>query len=86
MPGRCDSPISAISGYLASRPLTSVPVGIARAGMHDEAGRLVDDDHVLVVVDDRELDGRVGRRKRGRRQLGLVDIDRPVRAADASCR
>ena len=43
--------------------------------MHDEPGRLVDHDHVLVVVDDRELHRCVGRGQLGRRQLGLVDID-----------
>ena len=35
-------------------------VGITRPGMHDQAGRLVDDDEVLVLVDDGEHDSRVG--------------------------
>ena len=88
--GRCRADAArrspAISGYRASSPLTSVPSGLPAPGMHDEAGRLVDDDHVLVVVDDRELDGRIGGRQlrssaassRRRRCAG--------RAAGAACR
>ena len=50
MPGRERSPTSAISGYRASSPWTSVPCACPAPGMHDEPGRLVDDDDVVVVV------------------------------------
>ena len=68
-PGRCGSPTPAISGKRASSPLTSVPSGCPAPGCTTRPGRLVDHDHVVVVVDDRHLDGRVGRGRAPARQL-----------------
>ena len=50
-------------------------VGVAGARVDDEAGRLVDDDHVVVDVDDAELDGRVADGQRRRRDRRRVDLD-----------
>ena len=55
MPGRCGSPIAGDLGVAGQQAVDQRAVGVAGAGMHDQPGRLVDDDHVLVVVDDREL-------------------------------
>ena len=49
------------------------PIRISRAGMHDEPGRLVDDEEVLVLIDHRELD-RFGLRLR-RLRLGKREFD-----------
>ena len=71
MPGRSISPYPssgrrASSGYIASRPETSVPDRWARIGMNHDAGWLVDDDHRLVVVDDPKRDlSRLSRRRHG---------------------
>ena len=84
MPGPIGSPTSASSGKRASRPLTSVPVGVAGARVDDEAGRLVDDDHVVVGVHDAELDGR--RRARAAPATGIgagsIVTTAPVTQAD----
>ena len=48
---------------------------IAGTRVHDETRRLVDDDDVLVVVDDREHDRWIGSGQRNGRQLRLVDVD-----------
>ena len=53
MPGRLASPPATPR---TSRPWTSVPVGVAGARVHDEAGRLVDDEEVLVLVGDPEVE------------------------------
>ena len=36
------------------------PVTVARPGMDDQTGRLVDDDNLVVDPDDRHIDGRIG--------------------------
>ena len=59
MPGRCGSPDAGDLGKAGQQPVDERAVGVAGAGMDDEPGRLVDDDHVVVDVDDAELDRRV---------------------------
>ena len=55
MPGRATPPMpERLAPQWAISALTSVPVGVTGAGMHDEAGRLVDDDERVVLVDDVE--------------------------------
>ena len=62
-------------GEAGQQPVDERAVGVAGAGMDDETGRLVDDDHVVVHVDDRELDRRIGRRAAGDRDRRRVDAD-----------
>ena len=69
MPGRMTPPMpERLSPQWAMSALTSVPVAMAGGGMDDEAGRLVDDDEVVILVDDVERDGfalRLRRRRPG---------------------
>ena len=52
MPGRATPPMpERLSPQWAISALTSVPVGMAGAGMHHEPGRLVDDDERVVLID-----------------------------------
>ena len=68
MPGRLTPPMpERLSPQWAISALTSVPAVVAGGRMHDEPGRLVDDDEVVVLVDDGERDRlapRLGRRRR----------------------
>ena len=67
MPGRLTPPMpERLSPQWAMSALTSVPAVMAGGRMDDEAGRLVDDDEVVVLVDDGERDRlapRLGRRR-----------------------
>ena len=57
MPGRATPPIpESVSPQWAINALTSVPWRVAGAGMHDEAGGLVDDDERVVLIEDVERD------------------------------
>src|SRR5690606_10067865 len=57
--------------------------GVAGAGVNDEAGRFVDDDHVVVLVDHPELHPRVARRRLGGLdRVGVDAHDRPDAEAD----
>ena len=57
MPGRATPPMpERLAPQWAMSALTSVPVDVAGARMHDEAGGLVDDDDGVVLVDDVERD------------------------------
>ena len=60
MPGRCDSPISAISGYLANSPLTSVPSGLPAPGCTTRPAGLSTTITCSSSYTHRELDGRIG--------------------------
>ena len=76
MPGRSSPPMPLRSEMWCSSALTSVPDGVTRAGMHDHARRLVDDDDVGILVKDLERHrlgfGGSGRgRREGRRQCDL---------------
>src|SRR5688572_28415533 len=55
-------------------------VGIAGSRVHHESGRLVYDDHVIVVMDDAELYVRVGRRQFRLWHRRRVDADRLAHA------
>ena len=58
MPGRATPPMpERLSPQWAISALTSVPLGMAGAGMHHEARRLVDDDERVVLIDDIERNG-----------------------------
>ena len=76
MPGPVGSPTPAISGKRASRPLHQRAVDVAGAGVHDQAGRLVDDDHVVVGVHDGDLDRRVGAVASASTASASVDVQR----------
>ena len=71
MPGRIGSPTPTMLGELRQQTVDERAVGVAGARMDDEARRLVDDDHVVVDVDDAELDDRVGGRQT--RRSGSID-------------
>ena len=47
-----------------------MPVRVTAGRMHDEPGRLVDHEHVLVLPEDGDLD-RLGDERRGDRELDL---------------
>ena len=56
-PAACTPPMpERLSPQWAISALTSVPVAVAGGGMHDQPGRLVDDDELVVLVDDVERD------------------------------
>ena len=80
MPGRLTPPMpDRLSPQWAISALTSVPVAWPGGRMHHQAGRLVDDDDVVVLVDDVERDalalglGRLRRRHLDRDDLAGVD-------------
>ena len=55
MPGRATPPMpERLSPQWAISALTNVPAGVAGTGMHHEAGRLVDDDELIVLVNNVE--------------------------------
>ena len=60
IPGRSTPAIPPNRSPRASSALTSVPSAWPGAGWTHESGRLVDDEHVGVLVDDRQLDRMVG--------------------------
>ena len=69
MPGRRSPPMpERLSPQWAISALTSVPVQLPAAGMHDQAPGLVDHDDVVVLVNDAERDGLGGRLGRLRRR------------------
>ena len=70
MPGRIGSPTPARLGEPGQQPVDQRPVGVAGARVHDQPGRLVDDDDVVVGVDDVEHHGRVG--DRAVRSVGIT--------------
>ena len=78
MPGRSTPPMPERSRTWRSSAFTSVPLARAGARVDDEAGRLVDDQQVGVLVDDRERDVLGLRLGAGRR--GHVDGHRLRRA------
>jgi hypothetical protein len=58
--------------------LTSVPFQLPAAGMHDHAGRLGDDDEIVVLVEDVERNVLAFRRRVLR--LRQIDLERVARA------
>ena len=86
IPGRVVSPTVAISGHRSTSPFTNVPESRPAARVDDEPRRLVDHDHVLVLVDDAEdrLDTYRGRGRGGCRptQSATSSILTPGLAAD----
>ena len=91
MPGRLTPPMpDRLSPQWAISALTSVPVRVAGGRMHDEAGRLVDDDQRVVLVDDSERNRfAVGLGLFGRRQIdgdSVAGIDVRRRIADRARR
>ena len=71
MPGRWTRamPPGAIALAPPEQRVDERPVGVPRRRVDDEAGRLVDDEQVVVLVDDVDRDLRLGDRlgRRGRR-------------------
>ena len=80
-----------LSPQWAISALTSVPVAVPGAGMHDQPGRLVDDDEVGVLVDDRRAGSSsacgsaVSGRRHGERDR-LAGGDAAVRVGDRAAR
>ncbi len=90
MPGRCTPPIpDRLSPQWPISALTRVPL-VARRGMHDEPGRLVDDDQMLVLVGDIERDAprhaAPGLRRRARQRDRLAGPHLVVAVARHECR
>ena len=82
MPGRIGSPTRRSPGT-GEQPVDERAVGVAGARMDDEARLLVDDDHVVVLVDDADLDRRVGLRHAAHRDRRRVDPTPAPRARRA---
>ena len=73
MPGRVGVADLGDLGVAGEQPVDQGAGGVAGAGMHDQARRLVDDDEVVVGVDDRDLD--VGLRHQGLGRRVEIDVD-----------
>ena len=72
MPGRRAPPTTGDAGRMSERGGGQRRVGVAGARVHDHPGGLVDDEHVVVLVHDRERDRlRPQRVRRLRRHLDL---------------
>ena len=81
IPGRSTPPTPERSSAVGEQRVDEGAVGVAGGGVDDQAGRLVDDDQVLVLEQhvERDLLGHeLGRRRTG----GGVDLDRRRRAAE----
>ena len=75
MPGRSIGSRSASSGYRAKRALTNVPSVATGAGMNRHSDWLVDDDHMIIVIDNFEVEVLRHRRKFIQCVAGQVKFD-----------
>ena len=83
MPGRCGSPDVGDLGVAGQQAVDERAVAVAGAGVHHQAGRLVDDDDVVVDVDDRDArrcGSGCGQRRRPRTRPGRRRARRRRRA------
>ena len=78
MPGRIGLADACDLGELGQQPVDQRPVGVAGTGVHDESGRLVDDDHRVVDVDDRRTSTDRHRRRGAARRGSASDRSRPA--------